>query len=515
MSDEEIDALLKGLSKEVQIVVKILRDQNRQLQSKIEELQEQNKKLLSMVFGSRSEKMPSMSNLLRNEEIEEELSGTGDPSEDEDARNKKRRKNGRERSEPARKKKKEQRKKSLAVLETLIEVRNDQFPKGTSREDFRVMGQGSKIDRIDYIPGRHFITRYRLQTLVSKKDPSLILKASVPTGVAEGCLYGPGAHAHVVTAKCCDSLPLHRISKQLEREGVGMARSTLCSMFHRSAELLEPIYKALCHRVRNDPLVHADETRLAVQAKKKCAIGWIWVTQGSDAVTYTFAPTRSGSVAKELLGGTSGKLMADGYSGYNRVANDDRERCGCWAHCRRKFFEARSSAPEAEEVLSRIQDLYRIERDFAYKEQLHSKAHGMAREEKSRGVVETIRAWILEKRQKYPPKSPLGSAMGYFLNNELELSRFLEDTRVPLDNNAAERALRIIAVGRKNFLFAGNEQGAQNLAILQSVVSTCQMHAINPFEYIRDVLVRTQQLGVSLEQLLPWNWTDPRLEMTC
>lgn len=499
MSDEEIDALLEHASPEIKLVVSILRKQNQELQERIEKLQH-------MLFGPRSEKMPAMSKLLRDGEIDQETAPTQTDTDSPDARNKKRRDNARERSKPARKRKQKQREKSLAVLETIIEVSDKQIPQGMSRSDFRLVGQGTTIDRIEHMPSRHFIQRYRLQTLVSKNNPDLILKAKVPVGVSEGCLYGPGAHAHVVTSKCCDSLPLHRISKKLEREGTGIARSTLCSMFHRSAELLKPIYDALCERVRNDPLVHADETRLAVQAKNKCTIGWIWVTQGSDAVTYTFAPTRSGSVAQELLGGTSGKLIVDGYSGYNKVTENDRLRCACWAHARRKFFEARSSAPEAEEVLTMIQALYRIERDVAYKGLLHSKEHAQERNCKSRALVEKIKSWILEKKAKYPPKSPLAVAMGYVLNSELELSQFLDDPLVPLDNNAAERALRIIAIGRKNFLFAGHEQGAQNLAILQSIVNTCQMHEVNPYAYIRDVLIRTQTPGVTMEQLLPWNW---------
>lgn len=502
MADDDIEALLETVSPEVRFLVTLLQKQNKELQDRIDKLQ-------NMLFGPRSEKMPAMSRILRDEEIENEIGSGDDASQTSEERRKKRRENGREKSKPARQRKKKQRAKSLAVLETVIEVSDEQFPKGLTRNDFRVVGQGTTIDRIEHMPSRHFIQRYRLQTLVSKRDSHLILKAKVPVGVAEGCTYGPGAHAHVVTAKCCDSMPLHRISKQLEREGISMARSTLCSMFHRSAELLKPIYDALCERVRQDPFVHADETRLAIQSKKKCTIGWIWVTKGSDAVTYTFASTRSGQVAQELLGGTSGKLMVDGYSGYNQVTAQDRERCACWAHVRRKFFEARKSAPEADQLLSMIQDLYRIEREIAYKGKLHSKEHLLQREDKSRSIVEKIKAWILEKKSKYPPKSPLASAMNYFLNSEMELRRFLEDAKVPLDNNAAERALRIIAIGRKNFMFAGHEQGAQNLAILQSIVNTCQMHQVNPYVYIRDVLVRSQNPDVTLEQLMPWNWAKP------
>ena len=374
-----------------------------------------------------------------------------------------------------------------------------------TRDDFRVVGEGTTVDRVEHIPSRYIIQRFKLETLASK-DGDIILKAPSPDGVSEGCQYGPGVHAHVVTSKCSDSMPLHRISKQLAREGSPVARSTLCSIFHRAAELLEPVYKALLDYVRADDLVHADETTLPVQAKGKCKRGWIWTALSSTAITYTYAPTRGGEVADKLLGDTKGNAMVDGYSGYNGLEHGDRNRCGCWAHARRKVFEARLSAPEADELLALIQELYRVEHEVAKANLLGSAEHTRRREDESRAIVDEIEKWIAKRKGRYPPKSPLASALGYIENFRIELRRFLDDVAIPLDNNAAERALRIIALGRKNFLFAGHHEGAQNLAVLQSVVATCMLHDVNPYEYIRDVLVRVQKRGVTLDELMPWAW---------
>jgi transposase len=375
-----------------------------------------------------------------------------------------------------------------------------------TRADFRKVGGGTVIERVEHVPSRYIRQRFILETLASK-DGEVIVKAEAPAGVSEGCHYGPGTHAHVVTAKCCDSLPIHRVATQLRREGNPIARSTLCSIFHRSAELLRPIYDALREAVRADGLVQADETTLPVQAEGGCTRGWIWMTMSARAVAYTYATTRGGEVAKQLLGDTAGHMVVDGYSGYNALAESGRSRCGCWAHVRRKFFEARSSAPEADEAMKLIQKLYRVERQAAKGEQLGTEEHAKMREKSSRPIVDELEQWVAARLGLYPPKSPMASALGYLTNHRVELRRFLDDPLIPLDNNAAERALRIVALGRKNFLFAGHDDGAQNLAVLQSIVASCQLHDVNPYAYIRDVLVRIQDPRVKLADIMPWAWS--------
>jgi transposase len=313
----------------------------------------------------------------------------------------------------------------------------------------------------------------------------------------------------VITAKCVD-----RIERSMERAGCPIARSTLCSFFHRSAELLEPIYDQLLETAKINPYLHADETRLSVQHEGKCLQGWVWGLFCATAIVYTFDESRSGRVAEKLLEGTEGFLVIDGYAGYNGVVADDdatgRTRVGCWAHARRRFFEALSSEPDARKCLDWIVELYHIEHRAAERDILGTEVHLALRESESREVLKQLEQWLDEHDGHYPPKSYMGKAIGYAVNNREELGRFLEDANLPLDNNFAERCLRIIAIGRKNFLFAGHAEGAQNLAVLQSIVSTCRLHGVNPYEYVKDVLIRIQTHPANrLDEIMPWNWKPP------
>ena len=354
------------------------------------------------------------------------------------------------------------------------------------------------------------VVEYLLQTLAAKNG-DLLVKAQVPAGVVEGGHYGPGLYAHVITSKCADSLPLHRIESMLERAGCPIARSTLCDLFHRSAELLEPIYRRILDVAKHDPYLHADETTLRVQQRGGCLNGWIWALLSTNAIAYTFDTTRRGEVAQRLLAGTKGFVVLDGYAGYNGVVGDrGRTRVGCWGHCRRKFFEAMRTVPEARELLDLIVELYLIERRAAEREILGTEAHLLLRQAESRPIVDKIDAWVDENDGRYPPRSKLGQALTYATKQRAALRRFLDDPKLPLDNNFAERGLRIFALGRKNFLFAGHVEGAQNLAVLQSIIATCRLHGVNPYEYIKDLLIRVQHHPVrDLDELLPWSWQPP------
>lgn len=300
----------------------------------------------------------------------------------------------------------------------------------------------------------------------------------------------------------------------MQRAGCAIARSTLCSFFHRGAELLMPIYEGVLDAARHDPYLHADETRLPVQAKGECLQGWIWGLMSKRAIAYTFDPTRKGAVAKTLLQGTKGFLVIDGYAGYNGVIvgedEEGRTRVGCWSHARRKFFEALPHAPDAKHALDLIVELYRIESRAAELDILGTEAHLALRDHESRAVLTQLEAWLDEQRGRHPPKSAMGKAIGYAINQRAALRVFLTDAKLPLDNNYAERGLRIFALGRKNFLFAGHTEGAQNLAVLQSIVSTCRLHGINPYEYIKDLLIRMQtHPAARRDELMPWNWSPP------
>lgn len=514
---DDLDALEAQLDPAARYVVKLLRQSLDEMKAMLAErdaqnarLTEQLDKMKRMLFGKRSEKLPSIESEIRRVVEADELTVEGKPMPNEpEARKRERRRKARKESEPARRKKRGLR-KNLPVVQERVVVASGQLPEGYSRDDFRAVGESDVVRRVEHVREHLVVVEYVLETLASK-DGDHIVKAPPPLGVIEGGHYGPGLYAHVITAKCADSLPLYRIEKMLERAGCPIARSTLCGLFHRAAELLMPIYQRLLDIARHDPYVHADETTLKVQAKGQCWTGWIWTVLCKQAIAYVFDESRGGGVAQRLLGGTQGNLVADGYSAYNGVTDiEGRERVGCWSHARRKFFEAMATVPEAREMLDMIVKLYRIEHHAAENDLLGTEAHGLLRSTDSRQVVREIEAWVDERKDKYPPKSKMGAAITYATKQRKALARFLDDPLLPLDNNVAERALRIVALGRKNFLFAGHVEGAQNLAVLQTVVATCALHRVNPYEYIKDLLIRMQTLPASqIEDVLPWNWRPP------
>lgn len=520
MDPKEFDELEAKLDPSARVVVAVLRgalaDMKRMLSERdteVARLTEQLAQFQRMLFGPRSEKLPPIESEVRRVVEEQELTLEGNPMPSEPkARKHEHRRKAREKSEPERKKKRGLRKNLPVVRETIL-VEADQLPEGYSLEDFREVGEGESVRRVEHVREHLVLTEYCLQTLASH-DGDHIVKAPAPAGVCEGGHYGPGVYAHVITAKCVDSMPLYRIEGSMERAGCPIARSTLCSFFHRSAELMDPIYDRLVETAKQDPYVHADETPLSVRNEGKCLRGWIWGLFSRTAITYTFDESRSGDVAKKLLDGTRGFLVIDGYAGYNGVVGNEessgRVRVGCWGHARRRFFEALPTEPDARKALDWIVALYRIEHRAAGRDILGTEAHLALRGSESRETLEELERWLDQHRGHFPPKSKMGKAISYAVNNRRELRRFLDDPKLPLDNNFAERCLRIIAVGRKNFLFAGHVEGAQNLAILQSIVATCRLHGVNPYEYVKDLLIRLQTHPANrIDELMPWNWKPP------
>ena len=256
--------------------------------------------------------------------------------------------------------------------------------------------------------------------------------------------------------------------------------------------------------------VLADETPLPVQAETKTHRGFLWSFINDDYILYQYSKTRSGITPSTVLKNSLGTLLADGFSGYNRVCTPEgRVRAGCWAHVRRKFFEAKDNACEAEVVLEYIKALYKIEYDAASKEIIDSAEHRALRQKQSLPIINTLHKNLLEQQGLHPPKSPMGKAINYALNNWQELNQFLENPHIPLDNNASERALRIVALGRKNYLFAGNDEAAENLAGLYSLVASCELHNVNPEHYLADLLIRVQTHPQQhIEELLPHRWKN-------
>jgi transposase len=500
----------------------------KELNRTIEQLRADNGELKRLLFGRKSErlkegKLPSIQSEVRRVVEMEELFGLDTDetekaaldskpeadAESEKLSQKKRRSRGRKKSEPERKKRRGLR-KTLPVVRERVMVNPEQLPEGYTLEDFREMGKGEVIHRIEHVREHLVMTEYVLQTLVSK-DGAHIVKAPSPPAVTEGSHYGPGIYAHVVVSKCDDSLPLYRMEKIFERDGFQVARSVLCNIFHRTAELLSPIADRLVAMSVADTYLHMDETPQPVIDDGACRRGWIWALVSSYAIAYKFSRTRAGDTPESLLSGTDGFLLTDAYAGYNKSTKKGRTPVRCWSHNRRNFYKALPTArAEAREMLDMIVNLYRIEYKAAELDILGTDAHLYLRQTESKKITDEIFEWLTKQKPLHAPKSPIGKAISYALKNWDALKVFLDDPKLLLDNNLAENALRIFALGRKNFLFVGHDEAGENLAILQTVVSTCRLHEVNPYDYIKDVLIRIQTHPASrIDELLPMNWKPP------
>jgi transposase len=310
--------------------------------------------------------------------------------------------------------------------------------------------------------------------------------------------------------KCADSIPLHRLAKQYQRLSIPMARSTLTDLFHRAAEKLQPLWKRLLAIIAASEIVQADETSLKMQRPNKR--GFVWTFLADDLIAYRFADSRSGDTPLQVLGGTSGTLVVDGYTGYSRVTDvDGRDRAGCLAHVRRKIFDALSSAPtEARHGLELILEVYRVEHEAKARHLVRSSEHLAMRQTRSRAAMDQLHGWLVEEQPKHLPKGPLGSAISYALNQWERLLCFLDNVNIPVDNNASESALRIVALNRKNWLFVGDVAAGDHYAILASLIATCEARDIDPVAYLKDVLMRVDVHPASrIGELLPHNWAPP------
>ncbi|MCB9730201.1 MAG: IS66 family transposase [Deltaproteobacteria bacterium] len=405
-------------------------------------------------------------------------------------------------------------KKALPRVEVEHALGADARCPGCAQGALRPLGADEVSEEYDFVPARLVRKVHRRRKYVCEACKTIVT-APRPARVVDGGEYGPGLYAHVVVEKCADATPIHRLSGRFRRAGVPVSRSTLTDLFHRSAELLEPLSKRLLELVAASPRVNADETTLRVQARGKTRTAWQWTFLNEQAICYVFSPSRSGDTPLSVLGDTLGTLQVDAYSGYNAVCvPDSRTRVGCWAHLRRLFFKARPTAPEAaDHAITAIRELYEVEWDAAAEGLLGTDQHLAMRKTRTADLLANFHAWLTDQQPAHPPKSPIGEAIRYGLNHWRALERIKDDAKLPLDNNVSERALRIVALGRKNWLFVGHDQAGENLATLMTLTATCALHRVDPQAYLTDVLVRIADTPQSkIDELLPWNWRPPDSE---
>jgi transposase len=292
----------------------------------------------------------------------------------------------------------------------------------------------------------------------------------------------------------------------MRRAGIPISRSTLNDLILCAADILAPLWQAALGQMRCDPHVQADETSMRLQTRKERA--FVWTFLAKEYVVYVFSPSRSGETPKAVLGGTTGSLTVDGYTGYNNVTDvDGRDRTGCFSHARRHLFDALATAPEARKGLDIILDLFMVERGAVARGIVGTPAHLALRKRKSARILERLRQWRDQTTPHFEPSSAMGEALRYMRNQWPRLIAFLDDPAIPIHNNASEAALRIIALLRKNSLFFCNEQAGRRFMVLYSLIAMCERHDVNPEAYLADVLLRIHdQPKDELVALLPHRW---------
>jgi transposase len=470
----------------------------RDLRSELSSIHGTLEKLQRQVFGKRSEKMPSVAAAIRDPDRAEAERIAALQTRRENA----------------------EKKRQLVTRRIDHKVPDNQkvCPK-CGGHDFSKLGDGKMTEEYELVPAM-VERRLHVQEKLRCRCGETILTASAPTKVFDKARFGPNFMAQIAVSKCADSLPLYRQAKAYRRAGVQVNDSTLGDLFHRTAEIVEPLYERLLKLIREKEIVLADETTQRVQEKGKTRTAWLWSFIGRDEIereliAYVFSRSRSGDTPVEVLGETKGTLVADAYSGYNKVTTPSgRERAGCLAHLRRRFFDAQSAAPDAaKRAMDFILDVYRVERAALDDDLLGTPEHLEMRQTQSAAVMDDFKAWLLAEKDRHPPRGPMGDAIGYALGNWDALTLFLTDPHLPIDNNASERALRVAALGRKNFLFVGTDEAGENLAGLYSLIATCEVNGINPVAYLADVLLRVQTHPASrIDELLPHNWKPPQAE---
>lgn len=328
-------------------------------------------------------------------------------------------------------------------------------------------------------------------------------------------LPGPGLLAYIATSKYADFLPLHRLQGIFERNGFELDRSTMCLWMADVARLVRPIYDRMVQRVLASHVLATDDTVMPLLAPGRTRQARMWIYRGDESQPYNvfdFTISRSRDGPKRFLREFSGALLADAYGGYDGIVLDrDLRRAGCWSHARRKFVEAEATAPDlARDILARVKVLFEIE---SRAKNLSDEERLSLRQAESRPVLDALHALFLEQKARLLPKHPMAQAIGYALNEWPELTLFAGDGAMPIHNNVAEQQMKRIALLRKNALFVATARGGETAAVISTITSSCQRHAINPQTYLTQLLVGLAATPISqLDQWLPDRWKSAQAD---
>jgi transposase len=407
----------------------------------------------------------------------------------------------------------------LPRIETLVDIEDKTCP--GCRGALHRIGE-DVAERLDIVPAQLRVLVVRRPKYACRTCEEGVVQAPAPARLIEGGLPTEATVAHVVVAKYADHLPLYRQAQIYARQGIDLDRSTLADWIGRAAWLLRPLHARLLERLKASGKLFADETTAPVldPGRGRTKTGQLWAYARDDrswrgpdppGVVYVYAPDRKAERAAAHLVGFKGVLQVDGYAGYRPLAEaGDVKLAFCWAHVRRRFYEiaAAGPAPIASETLEKIARLYAIEADIRERP---ADARQHVRQEISRPLVEALRPWLKAQLERVSQKGKLAEAIRYALARWDGLSLFLADGRVEMDSNIVERAIRPIALNRKNALFAGSDGGGEHWAVLASLIATCKLNGVDPQGYVADVITRIVQghPNSRLDELLPWAYADP------
>lgn len=376
-------------------------------------------------------------------------------------------------------------------------------------DNFRAVGIGKPSTTYSFVAA-HVRKHVHMRETLACRCGGHVVTAPAPERWSEKTQYDASFVAHVVVSKCLMSTPLYRLEADFKRLGLPILRTTLNDLFRRGAQKLMPLREPLVTAIRAEELVHADETPFKLTTQKSKA--FIWAFVGRNLTAYEFALSRGGEVAVDVLGDSKGIIVCDDYRGYDPLTGlGRRTRAGCLAHARRKFFEAnKDGVPEAEHALGIIGVMYAAEHEATRREADGADDRLALRITFSRRLFAELLHVCRRIKRAHGPKTLLARAANYTLKNRKELALALRDARIPLDNNRAENAERIVALGRKNFLFVQSEDAGKELALLYSLVVSCDRLGKNPVTYLTDVLRRIDRTPRDrLAELLPDRWEPP------
>ena len=378
----------------------------------------------------------------------------------------------------------------------------------TDAEKLAVGGTWVKIgeeisEKLDFTPSSLFvrqivrpkyIVRFRADAdLPDEKKPDVMKIAELPPEAMPKSKAAPGLVADVIVSKLVDHMPLYRQEHRYARQGFPIARSTLCGWLADAADVLTPLWHQLKKRVLSAKVVHTDDTPIPVQDpdREHCRTGRIWAYVSEYGTVYDATETRSRDGPLAFLKDFRGYLQCDAYAGYDELFRQSKGaivEVACWAHARRKFVEAEKTSPrEAHEAVARIKQLYAVEHEA---KDLDAPARASLRQEKSIPHLAALKDWLDQAAATALPKSPLGEAVTYARNQGDALTVYVRDGDLAIDNNIAERAVKPFAIGRKNWLFFGSDDGGRRLAVLASFTATCQQFGINPWNWLKDTLTQ-------------------------